>query len=84
MRKYCKAYRLGNLRQYEGWTEGSPSNSAELSDEDICYLYDDFIVVKSPFQTAAPLFDTVTPEWKFFCETVLKFQIPDDLRFAYE
>jgi hypothetical protein len=84
MRKYCKAYKLGDFRQFGGWSEKSEENEPELSDETICYLWDDFVVVRSPVQEKGVLFDTVTPEWREFCVTTLHFEIPEDLRYAYE
>ena len=84
MRKYCKAYKLSDLRHFTNWVEKHEENEPELSDDDICYLWDDFTVVKSPVQPGGVLFDTVTPEWQDFCKTTLKFEIPEDLRYAYE
>jgi hypothetical protein len=26
----------------------------------------------------------VTPQWQNFCQTALQFEIPEDLRYAYE
>ena len=84
MQKYCKAYKLGDLRQFGGWAEHAQQNGQDLSDDTICYLWDDFTVVQSPFQKENPLFDAVTPEWQDFCKSSLKFEIPEDLRYAYE
>jgi hypothetical protein len=30
------------------------------------------------------IFDDVTPQWQEFCKTTLNFEIPEDLRYAYE
>jgi hypothetical protein len=84
MRKYCKAYMLKDLRQFSGWRMAPGETEQELGDEDICYLWDDYTVVKSPVQSGGVLFEDVTPEWRDFCQTVLKFEIPEDLRYAYE
>jgi len=85
LRKYCKAYYLKDLRQFNGWTEKREENESELSDDAIVYLWDDFTVVKSPvIPEKGLLFDTVTPQWQDFCVTTLKFEIPEDLRYAYE
>ncbi len=85
IRKYCKAYHLQDLRQFSGWAEKHEENEPELSDEDIVYLWYDFTVVKSPIiPNKGLLFDEVTPEWQDFCKTTLKFEIPEDLRYAYE
>lgn len=84
MRKYCKAYRLGDLRQFNGWVEKREENEPALPDDSTCYLWDDFAVVKSPVQEKGVLFDAVTPGWREFCATTLKFEIPEDLRYAYQ
>jgi hypothetical protein len=84
MRKYYKAYKLGDLRQFSHWAECIQTNREELPDDTICYLSDDFTVAQSPFSNADPLFKTVTPEWQEFCKNHLKFEIPEDLRYAYE
>ncbi len=83
MRKYCKACRLGDLRQFHGWVEKREENELALSDGSICYLWDDFTVVKSPVQEKDVLFDAITPEWREFCATALRFEIPEDLHYAY-
>ena len=83
MRKYCKAYHLREMRQFSGWEEKQTAGDQELSDETIVYLWDDFTVVKSPIHKESVLFERVTPEWRDFCTQVLKFEIPEDLRYAY-
>jgi hypothetical protein len=84
MRKYCKAYHLKDFRQFSGWAEKREEGEPELSDDTICYLWDDFIVVRSPIQDQGVIFDTITPEWQDFCATVLHFTIPEDLQYAYQ
>lgn len=83
MRKYCKAYHLRDLRQFRGWKEAHAESAEELSEDTIVYLWDDFTVVKSPIHQESVLFEEVTPEWQEFCAQVLKFEIPEDLRYAY-
>ena len=80
MRKYYKAYYLKDLRQFSQWTEKHAENEPELTDDTICYLGDDFIVVSSPVQVKDAIFDNVTPAWQEFCATTLRFEIPKDLR----
>lgn len=84
MRKYCKAYYLTDLRRFDGWVEQSANDEPALESDTICYIWDDFTVVRSPIKTAAPIFDQITPEWKQFCTDILDFSIPEDLRYAYE
>jgi hypothetical protein len=56
-----------------------------MADEDPVFLCDEFTVLMSPVgvDKDVRLFADVTAEWQTFCTTVLKFQIPDDLAFAY-
>ncbi len=84
IRKYCKAYYLKDLRTFEGWTEKREEKDGELTDEDVVYLWDDFVVVRSPVLPRGVIFDQVTQEWQDFCQTALGFQIPEDLRYAYK
>ena len=83
-RKYCKAYYLKDLRAYSGWAEKRQENEPELTDEDVVYLWDDLTVVRSPVLPGGVIFDEVTAQWQDFCQTVLRFEIPEDLRYAYE
>jgi hypothetical protein len=41
---YCKAYLLGALRNYQAWGEAG----ADLPDDTVVYLWNDFTVVRSP------------------------------------
>ena len=86
MKKYCKAYYLKDLRQFPEWSEKAEEGEAtELTDETVVYLWDDFTVVKSPvIPDKGLLFDDVTPRWQDFCKTTLQFEIPEDLRYAYQ
>lgn len=84
MHRYCKAYTLGQFRQYSNWAEQREANESALADESIGYLWDDFTVVRSPVQEKSIIFDAVTPEWRAFCENTLQFAIPEDLRYGYE
>ncbi|WP_201391873.1 hypothetical protein [Ktedonobacter sp. SOSP1-52] len=84
-RKYCRAYHLKDLRAFRDWAEKHDENEAELSGDNIVYLWDDLTVVKSPvIPDKGLIFDAVTPEWQDFCTTTLNFEIPEDLRYAYE
>src|ERR1700730_10718340 len=82
MRRYCKAYHLCDLRQFRGWKEIAEENEPELTDESICYLWDDFTVVRSPVQEKGILFNEVTSDWQTFCQQDLHFNIPEDIQRA--
>lgn len=93
-RSYARAYHLSELRQFPGWDEGNTGrqgpggngsnaaagngDSAAPADE-IVLLYQDYTVSRSISPDRDVIFDRVTPEWKDFCDTALKFQVPDDL-----
>lgn len=90
MGKYCKAYSLKALRQFDQWIENSENTRKEtqqvdgqvvevkrvLTDEDIVYLQENYVVTDSVFLDENIIFDNVTPSWKEFCQTTLSFEIP--------
>lgn len=85
MKYYCKAYQLEDLQQFSGWQAQNEADEPELTSEDVVYLWDDFTVVRSPITPdQGLLFHRVTPEWQSFCQTTLQFEIPAELRYAYE
>lgn len=84
LRKYCRAYHLKDMRAFRNWTEKRKEDEAELSDDDVVYLWDDFTVVRSPvIPDKGLIFDDITAEWQNFCKEMLHFEIPEDLRSAY-
>lgn len=74
-RKYCTAYHLGDLRRYSEWT----SDSEDLKDDDVVFLHQDYTVTKSMWAGEDVIFNNVTEQWKDFCNTELKFAVPDSL-----
>jgi hypothetical protein len=81
MRTYCKAYLLGDLRQFSGWAELVEAGQAALADDAICFLWDDFTVqAHSPFSEQGYIIEWVTPKWLEFCRDTLGFAVPDDAR----
>ena len=77
MPQYCKAYKVEDLRRFVDWEKGDIDG---LSDEDICFVWEDFTVAKSCFDESKRIFPEVTEQWKEFCTETLKFEIPDDLK----
>jgi ankyrin repeat protein len=73
-RKYCTAYQVGELRRYPSWTE-----TQQLADEDVVFLHQDYTVTKSIWAGEDVIFDSVTDEWKNFCNNELRFAVPDSL-----
>lgn len=90
MGKYCKAYLLKNLRQFSQWNERIENVRKEdknvdgnvveieklLTDNDIVYLQENYVVTDCIFKDENIIFDNITPEWKEFCTKTLKFEIP--------
>ena len=85
MKKYCKAYTLGELRRFPGWAENATPDQQDMSDDAIVYVCDELTVLISPIGNDKDkrLLTKVTPEWEEFCAKTLKFAIPKDLAFAY-
>ncbi|NJM72610.1 MAG: hypothetical protein HC862_22030 [Scytonema sp. RU_4_4] len=90
MGKYCKAYSLKTLRQFDQWAEYSENTRKEkqevdgkevevnrvLTDDDFLYLQENYVVTDGIFKDENIIFDNVTPEWKEFCQKNLGFEIP--------
>jgi uncharacterized protein len=74
-RKYCTAYHLGDLRRYAEWT----SESEDLKDEDVVFLHQDYTVTKSMWAGEDVVFNNVTDQWRHFCNSELRFAVPDSL-----
>ncbi|MBF2002247.1 MAG: hypothetical protein IGS38_16190 [Synechococcales cyanobacterium M58_A2018_015] len=73
MGQYCKAYLVKQLRQYPHWGE---TTETPLSEDDVLYLQENYVVTANIFKDEQIVFDQVTPEWTEFCHTVLQFEIP--------
>jgi hypothetical protein len=91
-RKCCFAYHLKDLRRYAAWTENQtdgPDAGNEpttdqtadqaLADDDVVFLHQDYKVTKSIWPDEDVIFGDVTEGWKDFCDTELKFVVPDSL-----
>ena len=82
--KYCRAYPLSRLRQFDGWVERAENArriikevdgetvavARELTDEDYVYLHADFTVTDGIFIDENIIFSDVTPEWIEFCRNI--------------
>lgn len=93
-RQYCKAYHLGDLKEFPGWSESrinwrqvksshaSGQADEAFTDQTIVFLHQDFTVTESMWPDENVIFNQVTQEWKEFCVNKLKFIVPDDLSLA--
>jgi len=91
MGMYCKAYQLSQLRQFAGWSENPQVPEAKqasprieenkiLSDDDLVYVQENYVVTEDLFIDEGIIFNNVTPEWQDFCRGVLMFDpVPDNL-----
>lgn len=81
LRIYCKAYHLKDLRQFHTWSQHASEDEADLADETVVYLWDDFTVVRAPVAAdTVLLWEEVSPQWQEFCRVTLGFEVPEDLR----
>jgi hypothetical protein len=83
--KYCKSYKLSQLRQFPGWTEKAENTrrikkevdgeivevARQLTDDDYVYLHGNYTVTDGIFIDENIIFSDVTPEWIEFCCDVL-------------
>ena len=90
MGKYCKAYLLKKLREFSQWSEYARETKQEkklidgkevevernLTENDILYLQENYIVTGGIFKDENIIFERITPEWKDFCTKNLNFEIP--------
>ena len=88
--RYCKAYPLSLLREFDGWREKSTKGAPEsrhLGDAQTeagedqtkpahLYLQETYHVTEGIFLDASVVFDDITPEWVDFCRRTLKFEVP--------
>ena len=80
MPRYCKAYKLEDVRKFPGWGDGAEANSKELGDDDLVYIQEDFTVTKNCLDLDNKddfIFTKITPEWEAFAKDELKFEVPD-------
>jgi hypothetical protein len=89
-RSYCKAYYLKQLRTFPGWqkeednwragmAEAREDNADTLTSESIVFIHQDYTVTQSMWPGEDAIFTNVTPEWRAFCASELKFSVPGDL-----
>jgi hypothetical protein len=74
-RKYCTAYHVGELRRFSEWS----TEFEGLTDDDVVFLHQDYTVTKSIWTGEDVIFNNVSEQWKEFCNTELRFAVPDSL-----
>ena len=90
--QYCKAYLLSEFRRYPAWIEDAGQALPEsdepdadttprnLSDDDVLFLHDSYVVTDGVYPDEHVIFDGVTDEWVRFCKEELHFEVPDYAR----
>jgi hypothetical protein len=88
MGAYCQAFQIKQLREFEDWhadlsglrreVEGSddPDVQRELTEDDVLYLQENFVVTDGIYKDEDVVFSEVTERWKAFCRERLQFEIP--------
>jgi len=78
MPKYCKAYKLDDLRKFPGWA--SSAVEKDMGDDDLAYVMESLKVTKNCLDLDSEddlILTEVTSEWEAFCKNDLKFEVPD-------
>lgn len=81
MGKYCKAYPIEVLRRFERWSErGDNARSPEsvgadgrFVEEAFLFLQENLVVTDGIIKNQHVIFESRSPEWRQFCESVLEF-----------
>lgn len=79
MAVYCKAYRIGELRQYNSWSKLAKDREQDLADETIVYVTQDYRVVEdclSIEEEKHVLLTEPNTDWQDYCQSQLGFQTP--------
>lgn len=90
--KRCKEFPLAKLRTFPRWTEQSENArkirievngqteevARTLTDDDYLYLQENLTVTDGIFLDEHIIFANVTPEWRDFCQNVLKWETSED------
>lgn len=84
MPKYCKAYKVKQVREFSGWSEKPKPDGKTLSDDDLCFIWENLNVTESCFDETTVLLESSVPGWPDFCKDTLAFKVPDDLVAAAE
>jgi hypothetical protein len=77
-RPYCRAYKLSELLQYPDFESIATPGVTEETNR-IVFVHHDFTVTSSMWHGEDVILTSLTPGWKNFCESTLKFEIPADV-----
>jgi hypothetical protein len=75
-RRYCRAYKLADLRRFPGWRQAMEP----AADDSFVFLHGDLKVTQTISPDEGVLYDDQSVEWRTFCAEQLHFQIPENNR----
>jgi len=92
MARYCKAYSVADLKRYPGWNVGEvdasilvggeedeSSGHRALRDDDYLFVQENLVVTAGIFLDENVLFQESADAWRRFCESELRFAIPEEV-----
>lgn len=80
MPRYCKAYKIEDLRKFPKWADTARSSEKDLEDGSLVYIKEELTVTKNCLDLDNEdemILVEITPEWEAFCKEELKFEVPD-------
>lgn len=80
MPRYCKAYRLEDLRKFPKWSDVAAGGEKELEDDSIVYIVESFDVTKNCLELDKKedyILTDAGDDWQKFATSELKFEVPD-------
>lgn len=79
-RSYCKAYPAEELLRFPQWSQLAIGHS--MSTGESLFIHEDYVVTRSIWHEQDVVLNSVTPQWRAFCEQSLGFKVPDALDLA--
>ncbi len=80
MPRYCKAYRLEDLRKFPKWAETAKAAEKDLKDDDLVYVKEGYSVTTDCLDLDnddALIYTEISQDWEEFCKKDLSFAVPD-------
>lgn len=74
-RRYCRAYKLADLRRFPGWRQAIEPAAGDGS---FVFLHVDLRVTQTISPDEGVLYNDQSVEWRTFCTEQLHFQIPEN------
>lgn len=77
---YCKAYRLGDLRNFADWPKLASEHEKELEGETVVYITEHYRVCEDCLNlddSQSFLLKEPTEAWQRYCREKLNFEMPE-------